>query len=280
MRTWTCRVFIVFSTGCATNPQRIMAEGKPLERALSNKKEGAVSLKLVRFPIRPFPGAKRVKTTEKALVVRMCAERTELGRVGRSLAVDRRSAYSDCRFSVQHSSPLQDREDTALDSRRQQIIDQLIATYRELNMSVRPLDEATLSSGKGRESVRSIVERMRDDELRFAQALKERLSGVPMPDIAGDDAPIIGTETENDSTTIIISHFGTARATTLSMLREIGDSDWTAPVEGGKSIQERAQELAENDARQLERIRSLLGTARSTSMAQGQRLDAPAPQQR
>lgn len=166
-----------------------------------------------------------------------------------------------------------------MDSRRQQIIEQLIATYRELNMSVRPLDEATLA-GKGSESVRSIIERMRDDELRFAQALKERLSGVPMPGIAGEDAPIIGTETENDSTVVLISQFGTARATTLSMLREIDDNDWTMAVDGGKSVQDRAQELAENDARQLERIRALLGTAQSTSAAQRQRLDASAPQQR
>lgn len=153
-----------------------------------------------------------------------------------------------------------------MDSTRRQIIDQLIATYRDLNMRVRPLDEATLS-GNGNESVRSIIERMRDDELRFAQALKERLTGVPMPDMFGDDAPIIGTETENDSTAIIISHFGTARATTLSMLKEVDENDWTSSIEGGKSIQERARELAANDARQLERTRSLLGGAQPASTA-------------
>lgn len=155
----------------------------------------------------------------------------------------------------------------ALDSTRRQITDQLIATYRELNMSVRPLDEATLA-GNGSESVRSMITRMRDDELRFAQALKERLTGVPMPDMFGDDAPVIGTESENDSTTIIISHFGTARATTLSMLRGVDDNDWTASIEGGKSIQERARELAANDTRHLERIRSLLGSAQPVSTAQ------------
>lgn len=158
------------------------------------------------------------------------------------------------------------REEMALDSTRRQIIDQLIATYRELNMRVRPLDEATLS-GNGSGSVRSIVERMRNDELKFAQALKERLTGVPMPDMFGDDTPIIGTETENDSTAIIISHFGTARATTLSMLKEVDDNDWTTSIEGGKSIQERGRELAANDARQLEQIRSLLGSAQPAGTA-------------
>lgn len=88
-----------------------------------------------------------------------------------------------------------------------------------------------------------------------------------MPDMFGDDAPIIGTETENDSTAIIISHFGTARATTLSMLKEVDENDWTSSIEGGKSIQERARELAANDARQLERTRSLLGGAQPASTA-------------
>lgn len=153
-----------------------------------------------------------------------------------------------------------------MDSTRRQITDQLIATYRELNMRVRPLDEATLS-GTGGESVRSIVERMRNDELKFAQALKERLTGVPMPDMFGDDTPIIGTESENDSTAIIISHFGTARATTLSMFKEVDDNDWTTPVEGGESIETRGQELAANDARQLERIRSVLGIGQPAGTA-------------
>lgn len=153
-----------------------------------------------------------------------------------------------------------------MDSTRRQITDQLIATYRELNMRVRPLDEATLS-GNGGESVRSIVERMRNDELKFAQALKERLTGVPMPDMFGDDTPIIGTESENDSTAIIISHFGTARATTLSMFKEVDDNDWTTSIEGGKSIEARGQELAANDARQLERIRSVLGSGQPAGTA-------------
>lgn len=159
-----------------------------------------------------------------------------------------------------------ERKETALDSTRRQITDQLIATYRELNMRVRPLDEATLA-GNGSDSVRSTITRMRDEELKFAQALKERLTGVPMPDVFGDDTPIIGTESENDSTTIIISHFGTARATTLSMLRGIDDNDWTSGIEGGKSLQERARELAANDTRHLERIRSLLGSTQPVSTA-------------
>lgn len=157
-----------------------------------------------------------------------------------------------------------------MEATRQQLIGQLIATYRDLNHQVRPRDEATLtgsgSTGVGRAgSVRPIVERMRDDELRFAQALRERMTGVPMPDMVGDEAPIIGTESDDDSTAVIISQFGTARATTLSMLREIDDTSWSDPIDGGRSLHERVQQLAANDTRHLERIHDLLGAAPAPS---------------
>lgn len=147
---------------------------------------------------------------------------------------------------------------------RDQIIDALVATYRELNTRVRPLEEAQLTakaaatpSGLGAgagASVHDIVARMRNDELRFAQALKERITGVPMPDILEDDSPIIGTESEDDTTAVLISQFGTARATTLTMLKGLSDEDWNTTVDEGKTIHDRVQELVSSDKRQLERI--------------------------
>ncbi len=142
---------------------------------------------------------------------------------------------------------------------RRATIDRLIATYRELNMTVRPLAETELTREGSDGSVHDIVNKMRADELRFAQALKERLSGVPSVDIQGEDAPIIGTETDDDTTVLLISQFGTARATTLSMIQGISDADWSAPVEGTTSLADRIQSLATNDELQLERIRALLG---------------------
>jgi hypothetical protein len=143
---------------------------------------------------------------------------------------------------------------------RDQLIDALVATYRELNTRVRPLEEAQLTAkaaatGTGAAaSVHDIIARMRNDELRFAQALKERITGVPMPDIFEDDAPIIGTESENDTTVVLISQFGTARATTLTMLKGLSDDDWNTTVDEGKTIHDRVQELVASDKRQLERI--------------------------
>jgi hypothetical protein len=107
-------------------------------------------------------------------------------------------------------------------------------------------------------SVRDIVRRLRDDELRFSQALKERVTGVPMPDILGDDAPVVGTENPDDTTAILIAQFGTARESTLAMLQSVSDAGWDEAPDGDKSIRTRIQELVANDRRQLERIGGLL----------------------
>lgn len=142
---------------------------------------------------------------------------------------------------------------------RRATIDRLIATYRELNMRVRPLAETELTRKGPEGSVHDIVKQMRTDELRFAQALKERISGVPAAEVQGEDAPIIGTETDADTTVLLISQFGTARATTLSMIQGVTDTDWSAPVEGNTSLADRVASLATNDELQLERIRASLG---------------------
>ena len=142
----------------------------------------------------------------------------------------------------------------------QELIGGLIETYRVLNNSVRTVPEAQLrAAAADGSSVRDIMRRMRDDELRFSQALKERITGVPMPDIfSGDELPTLGTETEQDTTAMLIAQFGTARESTLAMLRDLPDPEWNTAVEGGKSIRARIVELLDNDRRQLERINALL----------------------
>jgi hypothetical protein len=140
----------------------------------------------------------------------------------------------------------------------QELISGLVETYRTLNMSVRTIDESKLqqpvSTGG---SVRDLLKRMRDDELRFSQALKERISGVPIPDIFGDDLPTLGTETGNDTSAMMIAQFGTARESTLAMLRDLPEPEWDA-ADGDKSIRTRVLELVDNDKRQMERINGML----------------------
>lgn len=146
---------------------------------------------------------------------------------------------------------------------QQELLDSLIGTYRDLNFKVRSLPEERLNmrSSDG-VTVRDIVSRLRDHELRFSQALKERITGVEMPDFGeGTDAPVLGTETGQDTTAVLLSQFGYARESTLAMLRGLGEGDWQGAEGGGssRSIAASVQQLVEHDRRQVERINSLLG---------------------
>jgi len=147
------------------------------------------------------------------------------------------------------------------------LIDGLIATYRTLNMQVRPLPEERLGLANGRDgSVRETIRRLRDSELRFSQALKERITGVPMPEFLHDEQPVIGTEHgEEDSTTVLLSQFGTARESTLAMLRGLSDDEWSQSIEGGKTITHRIEQLLQNDRVHLEKINGLLGAPTPSS---------------
>ena len=156
---------------------------------------------------------------------------------------------------------------TMSDQGRRDLISALITTYRELNNQVRPLPEEHLRQGGGAEgSVRAVVTRLRDTELRFSQALKERVTGVAMPEIFGEaEAPVLGTETDHDSTAARISQFGTAREATLALLRPLSEEGWNQELEGGKPICARVEELIAHDRRQLERITGLLGSRTRSS---------------
>lgn len=137
------------------------------------------------------------------------------------------------------------------------LIDQLVSTYRELNTHVRQLPEERLTAGGEQGSVRSIITRMRHDEMMFAQALKERVTGVVHPHLDGE-APVIGTESAHDTTAMLISQFGTARATTLNLLKDLTDNDWTATTDDGMSILQHVEELVRSDQNQLQRIKQRL----------------------
>jgi hypothetical protein len=142
----------------------------------------------------------------------------------------------------------------------QQLLSGLIETYRLLNMSLRGMDENRLHAAHGQAgSVQDIVQQLRDDELQFSQGLKERISGVPMADIFTEEAkPTTGMETDQDTTAMMIAQFGTARESTLAMLRAVPDADWDTVIENGKSIRARVSELLENDQRQLGQIEQLM----------------------
>jgi hypothetical protein len=147
------------------------------------------------------------------------------------------------------------------------LLSHLIDTYHELNAHVRmiPDDRLRARTSDG-DSVEGIIRKMRDDELRFSQALKERVTGVAMPDIFGDQAaPLIGAEAEVETAPVLIAQFGSAREVTLAQLRGLADLEWDQAEAGGKSIREHVVELVANDQRQLARIAAQLDTAAPAS---------------
>jgi len=144
-------------------------------------------------------------------------------------------------------------------SEHDKIIDSLIATYRELNLKVRPVPESQLASGStGSSSVKSLLQRLRDEELTFAQSLKVQLSGVASGEVGGESAPVIGLETEENSVPMLISQFGTARATTLSLLKGLPPEDWDQSFSDGKSLLEHVRGIVTRDTRALDQISSVM----------------------
>ena len=127
-------------------------------------------------------------------------------------------------------------------------IDSLVATYRELNVNFR--------THEGNPEAREILARMRDDEIAFAQALKDHLTGVGTAD--GEEKEVV----DGAERTIaqIISQFGSVRATTLNLLKGIqNDSGWDTADSSGKTIREHVQDLVESDRNQLQRLGQALG---------------------
>lgn len=142
------------------------------------------------------------------------------------------------------------------------LIDGLIATYRDLNMRVRSLPEERLRLAGAGGSLREAITRLRDDELRFSQALKNLIVGIPMPDLFAEEAPVVGTESSDDTTATILAQFGTARESTLAMLRSLPPADWDTQLDGTPSVRTRVGQLLENDRRRMEQIVALLGSPR------------------
>ncbi|CAN5761678.1 hypothetical protein BH20CHL2_BH20CHL2_13000 [soil metagenome] len=137
---------------------------------------------------------------------------------------------------------------------------ELIDTYTFLNNEIRGKDEESLASGRGHTSVKEIIRQMRDDELLFAKALTERLTGDTLGAPGDEDEmPLIGNEVDDASTAILISQFGSARATTLNTMASAQEADWDRPLSEDKTMLDLARSLAESDRQNIEKIRSAVG---------------------
>lgn len=138
------------------------------------------------------------------------------------------------------------------------IIDSLIATYRNLNLAIRPMPEAQATKAAGGQSLRDLIIDLRDNEMMVSQQLKLMTLGEggltgTMPDIL----PIA----ENLSTRSILSEFGTAREAILALIRELPEDDWAAEREGPNgrtSIQTFIEQLVAHDREALSKIEPLV----------------------
>ena len=146
-----------------------------------------------------------------------------------------------------------------------ELINRMIATYRDLNILIRPVPETELSQQTGGQpSVRDVMQQLRDAELRFTQSTKELLTGQIIPDDFDEETPTLGMEHEGDPTRVLLSQFGTARESLLAMLREMTDEQWMASGPSGRTMVDRIEQLLENDQTALERVQSGVGS-RATS---------------
>jgi hypothetical protein len=137
----------------------------------------------------------------------------------------------------------------------QDLFNGLIATYRELNMKVRSLPEERLTLGHRGETVRDVIVDMRDDELRFSQELKDRLVGLDASETSS-----LEIATPDDTTAEVISQFGTARESTLAMLRGLAPEAWDDQGPGNVTIRGAADALLTRDGKHLEKLVRLLGS--------------------
>ena len=135
---------------------------------------------------------------------------------------------------------------------------QLIDTYKTLNMKVRPLGEDALARDQGGESVKSVVREMKNHELLFAKALTHGLTGEVLGENE-DEVPVIGNEAAEETGAILISQFGSARATTLNTMMGADDDAWSRPLDGNKTLIDLANELVESDRVYMDKINRLIG---------------------
>ncbi|HEX3724139.1 MAG TPA: hypothetical protein VHV31_15230 [Nitrolancea sp.] len=148
----------------------------------------------------------------------------------------------------------------------QAIIDQLIATIRELNMEIRSRDfgqtvSAADLTGKS-DSVPAILFGMRSREMNASQAVKRMLLGE---EVVSDDEPATLSEQQvaaGTSAKILLSQFGTAREAILSQVRELPDETWNQTMvtpRGEMTLKDYLQTLVERDNERMAQIKALLG---------------------
>ena len=137
------------------------------------------------------------------------------------------------------------------------LIDSLVATYRVLNHTVRQRPEVDLDRGEG--SPRLIIHDLRNDELHFSQNLKARISGQPVGLDDTEGRRDVGTAGLQSTTAELIAQFGTARESTLAMLRSLPDDQWDISGDYPRSIRTEVFDLVARDRQVLDALGKAIG---------------------
>jgi hypothetical protein len=146
---------------------------------------------------------------------------------------------------------------------QQDLIDNLIGTYRTLNMRVRPLDPASAAQlTAGGTTLREMLLDLRNQELAASQALKN-MTLADSPGTAGmlpSDIDIL-PPAEDATVRVLLSEFGTAREAILALIRELSDEQWaeqrTGP-DGSTTIQSYVQALADRDKQLMSQVDAMI----------------------
>jgi hypothetical protein len=142
------------------------------------------------------------------------------------------------------------------------VVEALIATYRELNQRFRPLLAAMNADAGAVEDPTSplgILYRLRNRELNASQAIKEMLRGGERTIVDDEAEPLVTLQQTalGFVPIVLLSQFGTAREATLAMVRDLPDSVWQQEFETPRGRMTLRAYLETLIARDREAIRAL-----------------------
>ncbi len=142
------------------------------------------------------------------------------------------------------------------------VVEALIAAYRELNQRFRPLLAAMNADAGTVEdptSLLGILYRLRNRELNASQAIKEMLRGGERTIVDDEAEPLVTLQQTALGLVpiVLLSQFGTAREATLAMVRDLPDSVWQQEFETPRGRMTLRAYLETLIARDREAIRAL-----------------------
>ncbi|HMM42409.1 MAG TPA: hypothetical protein PKA95_10945 [Thermomicrobiales bacterium] len=132
------------------------------------------------------------------------------------------------------------------------VIDSLIATYRNLNLRIRPLDSAATASNNS--SLLDTIASLRESEIRASQTIKLMTLGEAAAGAAIPEAP---PSANASNVRTLLSEFGTAREAILATVREMSEEDLAAErpgFEGASSIRQVLDQLVERDQKLMQSL--------------------------